>query len=661
MFTRKLLYGADYYPEHWDKSLWKRDVALMKKAGFNLVRLAEFAWTCFEPKEGRFDFDWIDEPLDLLSAAGIQIILGTPTATVPAWLAQRYPEAMMEGDRNGHRWPFGIRKDYCYSDDDFNRISLRMVERMATHYAKDKRIWGFQTDNEFGSSRCRCQKCRGEFQEFLRGRYGSIDGLNKAWGTWFWGTRYDDFEQIDWPPEWPNPSQALDAKRFWSQVDVDYQARQIEILRRCAPGKPITHNFMGLANGVDYYKLGADLDYISWDNYPGVDTAKNYFKSALGSAVTWAAKGQNYLVMEQQVAAIGWDTYCPPTAPGETAMLAWQQVARGGDGINFFRWRTSISGIEQYWHGIINHDNVPRRRYREVAALGKTFAAVSGQIVGTRPLYEVGIYNNYDQIWATQIQKQHAQQPIMAELVMQDLAAAVAPLGADWGVFGDDSDLGGFKLLLCPPLYLSSPALVEKLSAYVRAGGNLLLTARSGVKDMSNINLMVPLPGPFAALAGVEVDEYANMDKDTHYEIELPSGRIEAQKVRELLLPAKGTQVVGVHRGAWMEGEAAITCHRLGKGKVWYVGSLPPVAAWQTILKGVLSECSCDFRTDIPEGVEIARRGAKGKTLTFVINHSADSKTLNLRKPGKDIVTGKQMEDRLELAPYGVAVLTGRG
>jgi beta-galactosidase len=249
----------------------------------------------------------------------------------------------------------------------------------------------------------------------------------------------------------------------------------------------------------------------------------------------------------------------------------------------------------------------------------------------------------------------------MAELVMQDFAAAVAPLGADWGVFGDESDLAGFKLLLCPPLYLSNPALIDKLTAYVRAGGNLLLTARSGVKDMSNVNLMRPLPGPFAALAGVEVDEYANIDKDTHYEIELPGGRVEAQKVRELLLPAKGAAMVGVHRGAWMEGKPAITCRRLGKGRVWYVGSLPAVAAWRTILKGVLAECGCDFRTDIPEGVEIARRTGKGKTLTFVINHSAARATLDLRKPGKDILTGKQVQDTLKLAPYAVAVLTGRG
>ncbi len=661
MFGKKFLYGAAYYPEHWDPKRWPTDVKMMKEAGFNVVRMGEFAWCNFEPREGTFDFDWLDSAIDLLASAGIAAIVGTPTATIPAWMAQKYPHVMAI-DEKGHRKPFGVRKDYCVNQPDFDRLSMRIVEQVARHYAKDKRVIGFQTDNEFGSSPCRCETCLQHFHAALKRRYKTIEKLNDAWGTWFWGARYDSFEQIGWPSDAPNPSFALDARRFFSQVDVDHQAKQIEILRKLAPTKSITHNFMGLFSKVEYYDLAAPLDYVSWDNYPGSGTAGKIGNVALASAVTWSLKRRNFLVMEQQSGPGGWDCFWNTSPPGEMSMLAWQQVARGADGISYFRWRTSVSGQEQYWHGILNHDGRPRRRYHEVAATGKAMADMSRHILGTEPVATVGILNNYEQIWATDIQRQSGGDPVAFGAIMNDFAQSLATMGVDFGVFREADDLKQYKLLLCPPLYLGDEKFARKLAAYARAGGCVVLTARSGVKDLNNRCVYDPLPGPFAELAGVEVDEYDSLPKDSGAMIELQTGvKIAGARMRERLLPAPGTEVIALHRVGYMDGWAAATRRTLGKGSVIYVGSIPHAEAWGPLLQILLGEVKAPYRLDIPAGVEIAHRRGERKELTFILNHTGELKVIELGdRRFKDLLGGREATGRFELAPYAVAILDAR-
>lgn len=657
---RKFLYGAAYYPEHWDRRLWPRDARLMKEAGFNMVRVAEFAWCFFEPEEGRFDFAWLDEAIALLDKAGIQTVIGTPTATIPAWMAHRYPEVMALDDQ-GRRKRFGVRKDYCMSHPDFDRLSLRIVEQVARHYARDRRVIAFQTDNEFGGNHCRCGLCRERFQAWLKRRYRTIEALNRAWGTWFWGACYTAFEEIDWPAvhSMANPSHSLDARRFASFVDVEHQAKQLALLRKFAPAKPVTHNAMGLYHGLDYFDLFRDLDFLCWDNYPGFESAERIGSLAVPHAVMRGIKRKNFIVMEEQSGPGGWSSYAPQTAPGQTALYAWQAVARGADGISYFRWRTSISGQEQYWHGILNHDNQPRRRYREVAETGKQFRKLEKAILGTEPESEVGLYVNYPQFWAAEIQPQNGEEPVHVQEQLKSMADALAPLAASFGAFGDDFDrLNDYKLILCPPLTLSDPALVRKLDAYVKRGGHLVLTARSGVKTLDNVNRMEPLPGPFRRLAGVEVDEYDVVPKNASFAIEAGGQSLKATRIREHVLPGKGTQVAGVNRGGHMEGWPAVTFRPHGRGMVWYVGTLPGADGWTVLLRNlILPLAGVAFREDIPAGVEVARRSGQGRTLTFCLNHTASPQQLPLPGKAVDLLTGKPVSGLLKLAPYAVAVL----
>jgi beta-galactosidase len=662
--SSQFLYGAAYYPEHWDPKLWARDAKLMKQAGFNVVRVAEFAWYFFEPEEGRFDFTWLDTAIGILDKAGIKVIVGTPTATIPAWMAHRYPDVMALGD-DGKRRRFSVRKDYCLSHPDFDRLAMRIVDQVARHYGRDTRVIGFQTDNEFGGNTCRCGLCLSRFQAWLKRKYRTVGALNKAWGTQFWGACYNEFAEINWPPHhsMPNPSHNLDAKRFASWLDVEHQSRQIALIRKAAPGKPITHNAMGMYPWVNYYDLFEDLDFLSWDVYPGSDTSKSFANIALNNAVMWGIKRSNYLIMEQQSGPGGWTRYNPQTAPGQTAMLAWQSVAHGADGISFFRWRTSISGQEQYWHGILNHDNVPRRRYHEVAEMGRQVKRLGKEILGTQPEADVGLYYNFDQMWSTDIQDQNGSDPVRFQEQLISLADAMSPMGVSYGTFGDSlEDLGCYRIVLCPPLMLSNPALIKKLDAYVKNGGHLVLTARTGAKDADNLNLMEPLPGPFSKLAGVEVDEYDVIPKESSFTIDAAGHSIKAAKMREHVMPKAGTQVAGFNRGGHMNGWPVLTFRPHGKGVVWYLGTLPDADGWKTLLRDIfLPLANVSFREDIPAGVEIVRRSGKGRILTFMLNHTNAAQLVPLKENAKDLMSGKNVSDFLRLPPYGVAIVSAKG
>ncbi|MBN1937327.1 MAG: beta-galactosidase, partial [Anaerolineae bacterium] len=261
--------GADYYPEHWPRERWETDAQMMQDAGFNVVRMAEFAWIDLEPQEGQFEFGWLDEALRVLDRHGISAILCTQTATMPAWAPRKYPEVMAM-QKDGARITWGVRKNNCFSSGAYRLLSERMTRAIAEHFKDTPNVIAWQTDNEFGNPVCTCDTCRAEFQDWLRLKYGSVDELNRAWGAHFWGQKYTTWGEIVIPdnPETHNPSACLDWQRFYSWLNVRFQRDQVKILRQVCPNHFITHNLMGLFHELDYYDLAADLDLVSWDNYP---------------------------------------------------------------------------------------------------------------------------------------------------------------------------------------------------------------------------------------------------------------------------------------------------------------------------------------------------------------------------------------------------------
>lgn len=473
--------GVDFYPEHWDRALWTPYAKKMNAANFNIVRLAEFAWVLMEPTEGVFDFSWLDDAIRTLGRQGVSVILGTPTAAMPAWVAQKYPDTLaMKTD--GTRTVWGARKNNCFSSASFRLLSERITRAMAVHYAKDLHVIGWQTDNEFRGPTCYCPICRREFQEWLSAEYKTLDALNRAWGTAFWGHVYGRWDEIQIPDDMnsQNPGICLDFKRFTSFLNVRFQREQIAVLRSECPSKFITHNLMGYNHGdVNYYDLAADLDFVSWDNYPVWGAPAVRYDASSAADIMRGLKKKNFWIMEQTAGPCGATTFGRNVRPGELRSITYQQVAHGADATIWFRWRTATVGREQYWHGLLGHDGRTLRRYDEAAQTAKELHALWPHIKDTTVLAKAAIIYDYDSIMALKIQPGYEYQghenffTSSYKDAFKRYHRALFRAGVAVDVIKPDDPMGKYDLVLAPHQHVLADEVAEKFNTYVKNGGVL--------------------------------------------------------------------------------------------------------------------------------------------------------------------------------------------
>ncbi len=658
-------YGADYYPEHWPEERWPIDARLMQEAGFDVVRMAEFAWSRLEPAPGRTDFAWLDRAIDLLGAHGIQTIIGTPTASPPPWLMAMHPDAYRVGE-DGRRATFGNRQEHCQAHPGYRERTRAIVAALAEHYGGNPHVLAWQIDNEFGA-RCYCDVCAGRFRDWLRARYGSLEALNRAWGTVFWSHVYTDWSQVPLPLATggsPNPGLALDYRRFVSDLYVEYCRLQIAEIRRFDPQRPITHNFMGFGyEGLNYYDLAAPLDLVAWDNYPRgfwspsatVDPAP----LALGHDAMRGLKGQSFWVMEEQAGPSGWETVSPAPRPGEIRLWAYQALAHGADAIVYFRWRSCRFGTEEYWHGILDHDGTPRRRYEEVKQMGAELARLESALDGSTVQAQVALIDCYDSRFAFQVQRNHPEFSYAQHA--QDLYRALHRRNVAVDVVAPTADLSPYGLVVAPALYIVPPAVAANLQRYVEGGGCLLLTARSGVKEATNTVVDLPLPGLLAGLCGVEVVEYDPLPPGATRPLELliptgGEGEPQATIWCDVLAP-RGAQVVARYAGGYYAGQPAVTCHHRGDGLAVYAGTMGNGALLQELVDWLLDEAGIEGALETPPGVEAAVRQAGDERLVFLLNHADEPRTVPLDRDYHDLISGRRIFGPLVLAPKEVAIL----
>ncbi len=647
--------GVDYYPEHWPEERWPVDARLMREAGLSVVRLAEFAWCRMEPIEGQYDFDWLERAINILHNEGIQVVLGTPTATPPAWLHERYPE-LYPADQRGYRLGFGTRLQRCLGNEIMRAYSRKITEAMVSRFASNEAVIGWQTDNEFEANLCYCPDCARRFRDWLRQRYGTLEALNAAWGTVFWSQEYSAWSQIPLP--WHarcgtshNPSLWLDYRRFASETTVAFQRDQVEIIRRLAPHQFITHNFMGLHDSVDYYALAADLDFVSWDNYPGGAWHSDR-DPGMAHDVMRGIKQKNFWVMEEQSGIPGWERMGPRPEPGQIRMWAWQAIAHGADAVVFFRWRSCRYGTEQFWHGILNHDGIPRRRYREIQAFAEEVARIGPLLDGTQPRNDVAILNSYEQNWALQIQPQadglgwwDQTRRFHSALTRRGIGVDMVPITAN---------LQQYKAVFVPSWFLLSERHAEKLIAYVRDGGMLVLNPRTGVKDELNRCRIEPLPSLLSEVAGVEVDDYSPIYGDDHQVLWLDGRDFVARGWAEYLV-SKGAEVIATWERSLFPGEPAATRHAFGRGVCFYLGTLGGAEAYDTLVERVVDETDIIPYDGIPHGVDVRVRAKEESRFLFVVNQTGDEQYVPL-PPVQETLLGPVAGGTVAMSPYEVGV-----
>lgn len=655
--------GADYYPEHWPRERWTTDAKLMKEAGFNIVRMAEFAWVKMEPVEGLYDFSWLDEAIEILGDAGVKTILGTPTGSMPAWVALKYPEVVAV-DKTGHKIPYGNRKDNCPTSLSYRMLGQKIVRAMAEHFAQNENVIGWQTDNELGGPNCYCDTCKIEWQEWLEKKYITIDELNERWGTVFWSHTYRDFNQVPLPKRGSsNPSLELDYCRFHSTKVVSFQKEHIEILREICKGKFITHNFMGFYDNIDYYNLAEDLDFVSWDYYYNgswgntgswKDRYSRYNSGAAANDLMRSLKNKNFWIMENSAGPLGWECYGRNLRPGEFKHMSLQNAAHGADGQIWFRWRTSRFGTEQYWHGILGHDGIPGRRYKEASEIGVILQKLSPYINGSETIAKVAIMLSYEDRWALKIQK-NANNFDFDKHIMK-YYKAFSKLGVDVDFVRPNGDLSKYKLVIMPTVYIVTEEIAKNAKSFVENGGTLITTFRTGVKDSSNVPHALTLPGLLREITGIRVEEYESIDPDNCYEVEMDNSTYTAEILSDWIIP-ESAQVIAKYKHKDLSEYAVLTVNNFGSGRVYYVGtSFIEDKAYDKLVELALKGSGIKTFGPLPEGVEITTRTKDDYSCYFLINHTDE--TVSVEVPtGMELISEKEISGTINLGTRDVIVV----
>jgi beta-galactosidase len=660
----KFYFGVDYYPEHWPEERWPEDAELMKSAGFNIVRLAEFAWAKLEPQDEWFDFDWLDRSIEVLANHSIQVVLGTPTASPPPWLMAKQDNLFIV-DRNGTRRTYGLRREYCPNNPHYHQYTERIVTKMVEHYKDNPAVIGWQIDNEFGD-RCYCKICQSEFHKWLQYRYHCLDELNKRWGTVFWSHIYTDWKQIPLPLDTgksANPGLGLDYRRFMSDTYRNYQKFQIDLIRQHTEDQFITHNLMGFGyKQLDYYDNSADLDFVSWDNYIRTQENKKAkvdpSHAALSADTMRGLKKDNFWVMEQQSGAVGWEMVAASPKPGELRLWTYQSIAHGADAILYFRWRTCHTGTEQFWHGILDHHGIPGRRYLETVQVGKELQKIGEIIVGSQLKAQVAIMQSYDTRFAFQIQPNN---PCFGyENQIQDIYKGFFNANIPVDIISEKDPLVGYKVVIVPAMYVLTEETARNLERFAASGGLVVFTPRTGVKDEANAVVNMKLPGLIAEMAGVEVEEYISMpvDEDSQVQFCLPNLQAEfLVSVWADILKPTTAEVVARYSKDFYAGQAAATLNTFGKGKIIYLGALGDANFYESITNWILELADVKSLLNSPAGVEVTERWQGDQRLLFVLNHNDNAHEIKFGSRYLDLLSGEEIDRCATIAPREVLIL----
>ncbi len=612
--------GVCYYPEHWPEEIWPEDAARMVEAGLSWVRIGEFAWSRMEPSPGDLQLDWLDRAIDVLGRTGLQVILGTPTATPPRWMADKHPD-MFAVDKEARVRGFGSRRHYCFSHAGYRRESRRITEILAKRYGSNPHVTAWQTDNEYG---CHdtvisySDAARRAFQDWLAQKYQSTDALNRAWGNIFWSMEYDSFDQIGLPNltvTEPNPSHDLAFRRFSSDQVVAFNREQAQIIRAHSDA-PLIHNYMGRIVEFDHFEVGADLDIASWDSYPlgfledrieGEDDHKRAYAQqgdpdfqAFHHDLYRAVGRGRWWIMEQQPGPVNWAPVNPAPLPGMARLWAWEAFAHGAEAVCYFRWRQAPFAQEQMHAGLLRPDSVAAPALAEAAQVAQELAAMPEAGCAAAP---VALVFDYPSAWAWDVQRQGTGFDYFR--LVFELYRGLRKLGLDVDILPPDTaDLSAYKLVLAAGLLSLSDPLKAALAT---VGGTAIVGPRANSKTPE---LTIPDPLP-PNLPGLSVTITRSETFRADMQRPLKSGGF----IRHWLDHVETTAPV---QEQTLSGDPVL----IGDGQLRYLAAWPDEAALTRILTNICAEHRIETQP-ITGGLRIRRTD----THVFAFNYGLDAVT----------------------------------
>lgn len=662
-----MLYGVSYYWEYQPFDRLDKDVSMMADAGINYARIGDSIWSLCEPSPGAFDLDWLQRVLDAMHAAGIKIILTTPTYAIPSWLHRLHPEVMaIRAD--GRPIPYGGRQNVDISNPTYRHYAERITRLLLDRYARHPGVIGFQVDNETGTAGAQNPSVIEAFTEHIKQTYGSVDRVNDLWGLTYWSHRLGDWADLWAPAGNTSPGYDLEWRRFQARLTTDFLRWQADIVGDyAAEDQFVIHDVVGFHGrpDADRYAIGDAMDVVA-ENFPHatqdglahppVDGLAMYPANTTGpgavqlyqrSDMAYGVKQSNFFITEMNPISIANSDNVFPGYDGQWRMAAFSTISRGADMVAYWHWHSLHYGHEIYSHGILNHDLQPNRNYDEVAGIGRDLAEHGDTLTGLTPESDVAFLYSYDSRWAMA-----GQPPLKTpdggrpdarsyERIFDAFYRGFFDARAQGIVLRADAELGGHRVVVAPGLYVADDATLDGLARYAEQGGHLVLTFRTGYADQYARARWVRSPGPLREAAGVGYNLYSNLAKPIPVNgaggLQVPDGARARGWMDELVTEDDDTEVLASYDHPHFGRFPAVTSHRYGQGRVTYVGTLPDPAFSRAIADWVLQASQITpLGTGLAESVRVTRSTTRdGRRLWFLSNWSFDDHELP-----EDLVSG---------------------
>ncbi|OMF67461.1 beta-galactosidase [Paenibacillus sp. FSL R5-0766] len=665
----KMFYGGDYNPEQWDHETHLEDLRMFQLAGIDIATINVFSWALIQPDEVTYRFEELDQLINRLHENGVYICLATSTAAHPAWMAKKYPD-VLRVDADGRKRKFGGRHNSCPNSPTYRKYAEKIADKLAERYKDHPAVLVWHISNEYGGE-CYCDNCEKAFRVYLKERYQTLEQVNKAWNTNFWGHTFYDWDEIVLPSNlsehWGNNNStfqgiSLDYSRFNSDSMLDCYLLEYDAIKKHIPDSVVTTNLMGFFKQLDYFKWAKYLDIVSWDSYPGLATPVS-FTAMAHDLMRGLKDGQPFMLMEQTPSQQNWQPYNSLKRPGVMRLWSYQSVAHGADTIMFFQLRRSIGACEKYHGAVIEHAGHENTRvFREVAELGKELQILGDTTLDASVESKVAIVFDWDNWWA--IEKSSG--PTVALNYVDQIHkyyAAFFRRNIQVDIISVDTDMSKYDIVLAPVLYMVKPGYAAKLEKFVEAGGTFLTTFFSGIVNENDLVTTGGYPGELRKLLGIWVEEIDALLPEQKNRIVLKEtyGDLQGEYGCGMLcdlLHSEGAEVIAEYGDDFYKGMPVVTRNTFGEGEAWYVASDPDERFLDGLLGQLAAAKNVESLLETPEGVEVSARTKDGRPYLFVMNHNATTQCYDLgTAKAHDLLTNRELSGSVEIEARGVQLL----
>lgn len=684
-----MYFGVDYHPEHWvypyagtaehPEARWVRDAELMVAAGVNAVRMGEFAWGLYEREEGRYDFTWMRRAMDVMEQHGLKVVLGTPTAAPPVWLARKHPK-VLPLDARGLTLHEGTRHAYCMNSDVYWDYTRKIVTETARALGDHPQLITWQIDNGIGGHGTEFsfnEEARRDWQAWLKAKYGTVERLNDCLGLRFWGqvvTRFEDMPMPRVAPTVHNPALVLDWMRFASDTCVAFVSMQAKLLRELTPNVPVTTNLRALTRHYDHFDMADALDFVSLDSFatlkhrPSENAVElDIMRSLKQTGIRMPDGEQGFWVIEEKAGNVNWQDVNSLLRPGVVRLFTYQAVSRGATGVFYFFWRSPRIGSEKFYGGVLTHDGRGDNRvYREICQVGEEMKLLSPVLRGSKVVAETCLLHSHANAWKLAQPQQHTRHFNQREHEMLFYNALhdrniPVDLARPPRTHEESEALQKYKLVFAPSLHLLDGGEADRLKLYVQNGGTLVSTFNTGLVDEHDIAPDTGFPGGLTDLFGLEVLEFDPLPPEEENNLvfkgAFPVTHLHSGRVWCDIIEPRECEVVATFSKDFYAGRPAMTVNQYGLGRAVYVGTMCHQNFYHDLVTWLRQLCNLFPLLKVPDAVEVSMRQREDTRIYILLNAQSTPARITFYKPMHDYLTANTFTGNYDLPPHGVLVL----